>query len=541
VRKDLGPLVNSGIDPSISRLAQRELILCNKIALLLIPITIVAIAISYSRSLESSLIGFSIFLLILAIIFPLNKMGLVFLTRIALSILPPLILLLPFYFGELQSSERYHQISYTFIGLAIIPLVLFQKRSERMWLFLCLLVNLCATLSFDLLMDWLNVDLIFYTVPQLFFWVMMFAAFQFLQRENTLTEQDLKNSNEALMKSNLEIQTQKEEITAQNELLNANQAKIEEQASYLMRSNNELINTKKELLNLIDRLQEAKDKLQQKEAESRSILNALNQHYLVAHYDLKGRLISINDKVLELFGSVNKETLTGIKPLENLNSEHHSQIFNIKYFRKVWNYIANGGSQTIEIEIPLEDQVRYFSTTLAPLFNSKNIPYAVMAIGQDITELMDKNEKIDKINEELKERISEISQQNQLLNFQQREIFEINEKLSLQAEEIRAINESLETRVKERTLVLEEKNKQLAEYAFINSHVLRAPVSTMLGLINLIRYANMSDDDKKIYHHLLDTARVLDNIVFKINNAIEQGFHFDRNYLEPERDFQPMK
>jgi PAS domain-containing protein len=452
-----------------------------------------------------------------------------------------LLLLLPFYLGELQSSDRYHQISNAFIGLAIIPMVLFQKRSERIWLFVGLLVNLCAILIFDLLMDWLNVDLMLYAVPQLFFWVMMFGAFQFLQRENNLTEQNLKNSNEALTKSNLEIQSRKEEIAAQNELLNVNQIKIEEQASFLKRSNNELINTKKELLNLIDQLQEAKNKLQQKEAESRSILNALNQHYLVAHYDLKGRLININEKVLELFGNVQQETLKLIKPLENLSNDHHSKAYNLKYFRKIWNHIAHGGSQTIEIEIPLGDQVRYFSTTLAPLFDSKNVPYAVMAIGQDITELMDKNEKIDKINEELKEKISEISQQNQLLNFQQREIFEINEKLSLQAEEIRAINESLETRVKERTLVLEEKNKQLAEYAFINSHVLRAPVSTMLGLINLIRYANLSEEDKKIYHHLLDTARVLDNIVVRINNAIDQGFHFDRNYLEPERDFQPMK
>jgi PAS domain-containing protein len=541
VRKKLGLLYSLGIDPAKSRLEQRELILCNKIALLLVPITVLGIAISYSRSVDSSLIGYSAFLFFLVFVFPLNRLGQVLFTRVALSVLPPLILLIPFFLGELESSDKYHQISYAFIGLAIIPLVLFQKHSERMWLIASLLVNLCTIISFDLLMNWLNDDLMLYAVPQLVFWVIMFGAFQFLQRENSLTERNLKYSNEALLKSNLEIQTQKEEIAAQNEALNANQVKIEEQASFLKRSNNELINTKKELLNLIDKLQVAKDKLQQKEAESRSILNALNLHYLVAHYDLSGRLISVNDKVVGLFGDVKKEMLNGIRPLSGLEDKQHSHLNNLKYFKKVWNTIVEGGSKTIEIEIPLGDQNRYFSTTLAPLFDSKNKPYAVMAIGQDITELMDKNDKIDKINEELKEKVSEISQQNQLLNFQQREIFEINEKLSVQSEEIKAINESLETRVKERTLVLEEKNRQLAEYAFINSHVLRAPVSTMMGLINLIRYTNLSEEDKKIYIHLLATAKVLDNIVYRINNAIDQGFHFDRNYLEPERDFQPMK
>ena len=541
MRKDLGNLVHIGTDPAKSRIEQREIVLCNKISLLLIPITIVAIAISYSRLVESSVIGFSIFLLFLVAIFPLNKHGLVFYTRLALSILPPFFLLLPFHLGELQSSDGFHQISYAYIGLAIIPLVMFQKAAERFWLVLSLLVQLCVILYFDILMDWLGADLMLYTVPKLIFWVLMIGVFHFLKKESALTEQELKSSNEALLKSNQEIQNQKEEISTQIEVLNANQVKIEEQASFLKRSNNELTNTKIELLNLIDRLQEAKDKLQQKEAESRSILNALNQHYLVAQYDLKGRLISINEKVVELFGNIKNETLRGIKPISELEQQTRSRLDDLKHFQNIWGKIAAGGAQTIDIEIPIGEEIRYFSTTLAPLFDSKNKPYAVMAIGQDITELMEKNDKIDKINEELKEKIMEISQQNQLLNFQQSEIFAINEKLNLQAEEIKAINESLETRVKERTMILEEKNMQLAEYAFINSHVLRAPVSTMLGLINLIRYSNLSDDDKKIYHHLMDTAKVLDNIVFKINNAIEQGFHFDRNYLEPERDFHPMK
>lgn len=333
----------------------------------------------------------------------------------------------------------------------------------------------------------------------------------------------------------------KEEIVAQNEFLHTNQLKIDEQAAVLERSNHELLNTKMELLKMIDRLLDAKSRLQQKEAEAKSILNALNEHYLVAHYDLRGQLISVNHKMVDLFGNVKLENVRGIRPMNGHHSKLDGKRFNNSYFRKVWEQIARGDSLAVEIEVPVGEKMKYFSTTLAPLFDSKDRPYAVMAIGQDITELMDKTDKIDRINEELKEKISETSQQNELLNFQQREIFLKNEKLSRQAEEIGAINESLEERVKERTYVLEKKNKQLAEYAFINSHVLRAPVSTMLGLVNLISYSSLSTEDRKVYEHLVATAKILDNIVYRINNAIDQGFHFDRNYLEPEREFQPMR
>ncbi len=162
-------------------------------------------------------------------------------------------------------------------------------------------------------------------------------------------------------------------------------------------------------------------------------------------------------------------------------------------------------------------------------------PHKIPGMGKDNTELIEKNEKIDKINEELKEKISEISQQNELLNFQQKKIFNKSEALMKQKEEIQSFNESLKELVKERTRALETKNKQLDEYAFINSHVLRSPVLTMMGLINLIGYSNLSEEDQKIYEYLKETARVLDNVVFKITNAIDNGFHFDRQYLEPDK------
>ena len=77
---------------------------------------------------------------------------------------------------------------------------------------------------------------------------------------------------------------------------------------------------------------------------------------------------------------------------------------------------------------------------------------------------IDNYDEIDKINEELKEKVHEISQQNILLNFQQGQIFDTSEELQRQKEEIQSINDSLEERVAERTKVLECEGIYMANY-----------------------------------------------------------------------------
>jgi len=88
-------------------------------------------------------------------------------------------------------------------------------------------------------------------------------------------------------------------------------------------------------------------------------------------------------------------------------------------------------------------------------------------------------------------------------------------------EEITRANESLEQRVKDRTHELEAQNLQLAEYAYINSHLLRAPLSRLLGLVNLLRYTQVADPEKElIIGHIKTSGEELDEVVRKINEAL---------------------
>jgi GAF domain-containing protein len=106
-----------------------------------------------------------------------------------------------------------------------------------------------------------------------------------------------------------------------------------------------------------------------------------------------------------------------------------------------------------------------------------------------------------------------------------------------QKKEIVRINQSLEQRIRERTHELETQNHQLAEYAFINSHLLRAPLCRMLGLIHLIEVSDLKLKEMELIDHLKKSGDELDDVVKRINKAIENGDHFGREHVDNNGNF----
>lgn len=123
-----------------------------------------------------------------------------------------------------------------------------------------------------------------------------------------------------------------------------------------------------------------------------------------------------------------------------------------------------------------------------------------------------------------------------MLTRQRRKLFHVNELLLQKNEEIESqanqlytlnkhlhqLNTSLENRIKERTSILEKQNKVLAEYAFFNAHRLRAPVASILGLLNLIDQLKLSKEDSIIIEHLKTSGKELDNIIYELSKNLEQ-------------------
>ena len=118
----------------------------------------------------------------------------------------------------------------------------------------------------------------------------------------------------------------------------------------------------------------------------------------------------------------------------------------------------------------------------------------------------------------------ELMELNRRLQSSQEEIMAQRDSLASKNEEIESINANLERIVAARTLVLEEQNRRLAEYSFINAHKLRAPLASILGLINLFRIDAITEEQRQMLHHLNKSAAELDDIVRSINRLLEQEF-----------------
>jgi signal transduction histidine kinase len=94
-----------------------------------------------------------------------------------------------------------------------------------------------------------------------------------------------------------------------------------------------------------------------------------------------------------------------------------------------------------------------------------------------------------------------------------------NQELVTRQEETRAINDNLETLVEKGAREVEDKNLALAEYAFINAHMLRGPLCRMMGLIHLMerepdRYnSEQLTQLKTITHEIDQRIREINSVI----------------------------
>jgi tetratricopeptide (TPR) repeat protein len=113
------------------------------------------------------------------------------------------------------------------------------------------------------------------------------------------------------------------------------------------------------------------------------------------------------------------------------------------------------------------------------------------------------------------------------LHLQRKKISLQKEAIEMQAvallklnEELQGLNKNLEARIDERTSQLIIQNQRLAEYTFINAHKLRAPVASILGLINLLHQAK-PEEKEDILTYLKTCGEQLDLIIREVSRNLE--------------------
>ena len=88
--------------------------------------------------------------------------------------------------------------------------------------------------------------------------------------------------------------------------------------------------------------------------------------------------------------------------------------------------------------------------------------------------------------------------------------------------EIKKLQSNLSKIVEERTQELQNKNDQLEDYAYKNAHIVRAPLSNILGLINILKEnENSGVLDEKLLMEIDELSQSLDLVVGKINTILQ--------------------
>jgi len=144
-------------------------------------------------------------------------------------------------------------------------------------------------------------------------------------------------------------------------------------------------------------------------------------------------------------------------------------------------------------------------------------------------------------NERIRNLVQQVREQNIDLTEKNHEIGALNEELTLVNDQQLQLNRTLEDAVRERTNELEIQNRQLAEYAFVNSHLLRAPLARILGLAHLIAQEATSVRDRELLEALESSANELDQVIRKIAALLYPGNNFSREDVKAILDRPPDK
>lgn len=217
-----------------------------------------------------------------------------------------------------------------------------------------------------------------------------------------------------------------------------------------------------------------------------------------------GMTFAYYQTLVEYFKAINKfdsaliYNQKALKLSQTIDAQKTSEAFEIVRLNE--KYELENSLLQQKIETKLFEQKLYLVIVLLSILSVGFLLYAIIAKRRDYKLLQIQNDEIATQSEELKS---------------------MTEELAAQGESLKLANEILEAKVNERTARLTAKNTQLTQYAFFNAHKLRAPIATLLGLIQLLSVSSEQEEKDKIINLIFTTTEKFDEVVKESQRIIE--------------------
>ena len=419
--KDLWSKISHlGVDQTFDFITIKQIVLANRLAFVMIFVEVSALvpgilfhktAIIYSGS---SLISLYIFTLYL------NYRQRFLIAKYLLAAVTTVLFYLPHLFFAFSDWRINHQLVLPIFTFSIFSILFFQPDKERKHQYIALGVNFTFLLTYDQILHFgthqaLNRDILSpqyleIKTPQILTWIILIFCFYFLKNLNQIFEGKLKLSNQ--------------DLTQKNEAIKQHRQELEQ--------------------NLSD-LKSAKATIEVKEAESRSLLEALEASSLVAQLDVQGKFIFINNQSENLL-KVNKEQILGksFQEIELLFDRDSDGLLTKISIDKAWESLLSGQILRRETKKTLHNnQEVWLFEIFSPVFDHTGKVCKVLMIGQDITKKITQKNQIEAQNIQLQKQQQEILTQQENIETKNKALVRINQNFKSSIQAAQAIQKAI--------------------------------------------------------------------------------------------------
>lgn len=169
--------------------------------------------------------------------------------------------------------------------------------------------------------------------------------------------------------------------------------------------------------------------------------------------------------------------------------------------------------------------------------------------SQLISELNAANEALTQKNAEIRIKNEEILEQSRILQKNQDRLWNANQIIEGQRLMLLEKNQTLQSELLEANKILTETNNELIkhnnelrQFSFSVSHNLRAPVASLLGLVQLLDPGQIHGDNAIIFQHIQSSTERLDNIIKDLIKIIDirQDIFQIRQKIVLEEEFKAV-
>ncbi len=194
----------------------------------------------------------------------------------------------------------------------------------------------------------------------------------------------------------------------------------------------ELGSQEEEMRQNLEELQTTQEEASRREFELRNLIEALSVANYMVEYDMHGIITEVNENFATLVG-LPKEQIIGMNHKDGLKITGLNQ----QKYTQFWEDLRHGNTRTEETRIEYNERELYLYETYTPLVDKDDIPYKVVKIAVDITDLKNTQAKLEKQKAELSAKDSRIKTLEQEKNTIEQKLKEEKQNSQKLAEELK--------------------------------------------------------------------------------------------------------